>query len=93
VFDLDIGVTPRKLWPLWQLVHPLRMPRWFITPGLKPAELWQIPHDCIVGKWLAGSVVPAADLKVAVEVWHVSHGALVDIWFVGCDTGVTPLKL
>jgi hypothetical protein len=30
---LDLGVTPAKTWPLWQVVQPLEMPAWFITPG------------------------------------------------------------
>jgi len=70
------------------------MPKWFITPGLKPAMLWQIPHDCVVGRWLAGIGVPVADVKVDVEVWQASHGApLGSIWLIGFETGVTPLKL
>ena len=72
------------------------MPVWFITPGTKPAELWQIAHDCDVGRWLAGNGIfaPADDLKVDVEVWQASHGApFVTRWFIGWNAGVTPLKL
>ena len=47
---MDLGVTPTKLWPLWQLAHPVTMPVWFITPGTKLAWLWHSEQACWVGR-------------------------------------------
>jgi hypothetical protein len=56
---LEMGVTPKKLWPLWQLVQPPTIPVCFITVPLNPPVLvllveWQVSHDMLVGTWFTG---------------------------------------
>ena len=53
------GVTPVKAVPValaaWQVVQPLVMPLWFITPGTRLLGLvWHSVHAWLVGMWFAG---------------------------------------
>jgi hypothetical protein len=62
---LDLGVTPAKAWPLWQVVQLLVMPTWFIVAPEKLVNLlaeWHSSHAPLVGTWLLGldtGVTPA----------------------------------
>jgi hypothetical protein len=53
------GVTPVNATPValaaWQVVQPLVMPLWFITPGTRLFGLvWHSVHAWFVGTWFAG---------------------------------------
>ncbi|MEO8332326.1 MAG: hypothetical protein ABI479_07820 [Gallionella sp.] len=91
---LDFGVTPVNTWPLWQLVQPMLMPVWVITPEFGPnPALWQVEHTCDVGKCPSGGVVKFAIEKVVVEVWQPEQSSAVVICVVGALAlllGVTP---
>ena len=65
------GVTPVNAIPVglaaWQVVQPLVMPLWFITPEFGPRLplAWHIVHAWLVGMWFAG-LPPVAPLKLVV---------------------------
>ena len=67
------GVTPAKAVPValaaWQVVQPLLMPLWFITPGLNVVVLlWHSVQACVVGMWFAGLPPVTPLLNDVVEV-------------------------
>ena len=75
------GVTPVNAVPValaaWQVVQPLVMPLWFITPGTRLFGLvWQSVQACVVGMWLAGLLVTPL-LNEVVELWQVPHSPVV----------------
>jgi len=93
---LAFGVTPVKLWPLWQLVQLPKIPVCVITPEPGPNPAWQVEHTCVVGKCPIGGVVRPAIKKVVVEVWQLAQSSVVIICAVGASAlvfGVTPIKL
>ena len=57
LFGLNTGVTPTKVWPLWQLAQPLRIPVWIIVVPENAVNLlavWQVSHAALVVTWLFG---------------------------------------
>jgi hypothetical protein len=77
-----LGVTPVKAVPValaaWQVVQPLLMPLWFITPGLNDVVLvWHSVHAAVVGMWLAGLPLVTPALNAVVELWQVEHSPVV----------------
>ena len=93
-----LGVTPTNTTPLvptaWQVLHPLLIPVWFITPEFGPVLpfAWHSVHAWVVGMWLAGMPPVTLLLKDVVEPWQVEQSAVVAMCPAPCGRGVTPAK-
>ena len=62
----------------WQVVQPLVMPLWFITPGLNDVVLvWHSVHAAVVGMWLAGLPLVTPVANDVVDVWQVAQSPVV----------------
>jgi hypothetical protein len=64
---LDTGVTPAKIWPLWQLAQPLTIPMWLIIVPENVVNLlaeWQVSQAALVGRWFTGLDTGATPAKL-----------------------------
>ena len=77
---------------MWQSVHLLVIPVWFITPDFGPTLpfAWHSEHAAVVGMWFVGMPPVTPVLNDTVDVWQLSHGAVVTGCPVPCGVGTTP---